>query len=237
MGDLSVAATPLYFGAMALEHRTLQRRAVTVGPTAADYVRVDTAASLAMGVGSLLVPICQYLGKTVVPRRGRFGNVAARRSGRVGRGDVSGRSGRPTHRAPTGARSAHAAACTSRGRSGWRGHHGRRRPGADRHHRVPQRHAASVGEGSSSRPGDRRRRLDGGTGRVGLRVLLEPPVHARGAGMWAIHVPHHSSQRLQPGHRAASAGRRRVRRVGAVQRPGSHWACAPRSSSTRGRST
>jgi sterol desaturase/sphingolipid hydroxylase (fatty acid hydroxylase superfamily) len=73
--DLSVAATPLYFGAMALERRTLQRRAAVEGRSAADYLRPDTAASLAMGVGSLAVPICQYLGRSLVPRRGRFGTV------------------------------------------------------------------------------------------------------------------------------------------------------------------
>lgn len=75
MADLSVAATPLYFGAMALEHHTLKKRGPDIGAPSAGYVRADLAASLAMGVGSLAVPICQYLGRSVVPRRGRFASA------------------------------------------------------------------------------------------------------------------------------------------------------------------
>jgi len=75
--DLSVAVTPLYFGAMAFENRKLKARAAQLGPGPADYERSDTITSLAMGVGSLAVPICQYLGAFVVPRKGRFGKVLA----------------------------------------------------------------------------------------------------------------------------------------------------------------
>ena len=73
--DLSVAVTPLYFATMAAEDRALRRRAQTAGPTAADYQRSDTIASLAMGVGSLAVPVCQYLGRALVPGKGRFGRA------------------------------------------------------------------------------------------------------------------------------------------------------------------
>ena len=73
--DLSVAVTPLYFATMAAEDRALRRRAEAVGPTAADYQRSDTIASLAMGVGSLAVPVCQYLGRALVPGKGRFGRA------------------------------------------------------------------------------------------------------------------------------------------------------------------
>ncbi len=73
--DLTVAVTPLYFATMALEDRALRRRAVTQGPSAADYWRPDTRASLAMGVGSLVTPVFQYLGRSLLPGRGRFGKA------------------------------------------------------------------------------------------------------------------------------------------------------------------
>jgi len=52
--DLTVAAIPGYFGTMGAEYAWLRRRAETGGPSAADYTRDDTFASLAMGVASLL---------------------------------------------------------------------------------------------------------------------------------------------------------------------------------------
>lgn len=70
--DLSVAVTPLYFASMAWERRHLARRG-DAGPAA--YERADTRTSLAMGVGSLAVPVCQYLGRSLVPGRGRFGRA------------------------------------------------------------------------------------------------------------------------------------------------------------------
>src|SRR5690349_24067047 len=57
MMDLTVVATPFYFGSMAVEHQALKRRAAVQGPSAGDYERNDTIASLSMGVGSLVIPI------------------------------------------------------------------------------------------------------------------------------------------------------------------------------------
>lgn len=84
MVDLSVAATPLYFGSMAAERAVLRRRAARNGhvPGPAEYTRADTTASLGMGVLSLTTPITAYLVGRAVPfrtgRRGTFG-------GRVGK--------------------------------------------------------------------------------------------------------------------------------------------------------
>lgn len=72
--DLTVVAVPFYFAAMALEHWWLRRRARRLGPSAGDYERRDTIASLSMGVGSLVAPL-------LVPRllrpltRGRVGKA------------------------------------------------------------------------------------------------------------------------------------------------------------------
>lgn len=69
-------AIPFYFGSMEAERRVLRRRAAEVGPSAADYTPEDTKASLAMGVGSLLVPLAAHV---IVPRftpgKGRFGRL------------------------------------------------------------------------------------------------------------------------------------------------------------------
>jgi sterol desaturase/sphingolipid hydroxylase (fatty acid hydroxylase superfamily) len=59
--DLTVVAVPFYFGAMAVEYAWLRRRARSRGPSAGEYEPRDTAASLAMGLGSLIAPF-------VVPR-------------------------------------------------------------------------------------------------------------------------------------------------------------------------
>ncbi len=55
--DLTVLAIPGFFGSMAYEARWLARRAETEGPSPVDYTREDTIASLAMGTGSLVVPL------------------------------------------------------------------------------------------------------------------------------------------------------------------------------------
>ncbi len=74
MVDLTAAATPGYFATMAMENRWLRAHAAERGPTPADYERRDTAASLAMGVGSLLAPFAaQWLVRTVAPGRGKYG--------------------------------------------------------------------------------------------------------------------------------------------------------------------
>ena len=77
--DLTVVAIPAYFGSMAAEQRALAKRAATSGPTAADYTKPDTLASLAMGVGSLLVPLlAERLVREVVPGKGRFPKLLVR---------------------------------------------------------------------------------------------------------------------------------------------------------------
>ncbi len=79
MIDLTVAAVPFYFGSMGAERRYLASRALREGPSRADYTREDTAASLAMGVGSLLAPFAAgALVKKVLPGKGRFPKVLVR---------------------------------------------------------------------------------------------------------------------------------------------------------------
>jgi len=70
--DLTVAAVPVYFGSMGAEYRWLRRHAEERGPTAADYERRDTIASLSMGVASLLAPIVvPRVLRSVTPGKGR----------------------------------------------------------------------------------------------------------------------------------------------------------------------
>ena len=57
MQDLTVVAIPGFFATMGIEHRVLKQRAARQGPSAGDYERRDTLASLAMGVGSLVIPL------------------------------------------------------------------------------------------------------------------------------------------------------------------------------------
>jgi sterol desaturase/sphingolipid hydroxylase (fatty acid hydroxylase superfamily) len=73
--DLSVAVTPLYFATMAAERKALQRRALEQGPSPADYDRPDTVASLGMGVLSLTTPITAYLASCAALRRGPRGRI------------------------------------------------------------------------------------------------------------------------------------------------------------------
>lgn len=74
--DPTVMAVPFYFGSMEVERRYLKRRAATLGPSPADYTPEDTKASLAMGVGSLLVPLVAHVVVPhITPGRGRFGRV------------------------------------------------------------------------------------------------------------------------------------------------------------------
>ena len=55
--DLTVIAIPGFFASMGYEAWWLKRRAETEGPSPVDYERNDTLASLAMGTGSLVVPL------------------------------------------------------------------------------------------------------------------------------------------------------------------------------------
>ena len=77
--DLTVLAVPFYFASMGLEYLWLRRRTKVQGPTAGNYERRDTLASLTMGVGSLLAPlVTQRLLRPLTPGRGRFGKVLVR---------------------------------------------------------------------------------------------------------------------------------------------------------------
>ena len=74
--DLTVIAVPFYFATMAGEYFWLRRRAARQGPTAGDYERRDTLASLAMGVGSLVAPLVgPKLLAPFTPGRGRYGKA------------------------------------------------------------------------------------------------------------------------------------------------------------------
>ncbi len=74
--DLTVLAVPFYFGSMAVEYLVLRRRSAERGPTAGDYERRDTLASLAMGAGSLVAPlVAPRLLRPITPGRGRFGKA------------------------------------------------------------------------------------------------------------------------------------------------------------------
>jgi sterol desaturase/sphingolipid hydroxylase (fatty acid hydroxylase superfamily) len=63
--DLTVIATPFYFGTMAVEHKLLQRRAERDGPSTGDYETNDTITSLTMGTASLVAP---FAGKALANR-------------------------------------------------------------------------------------------------------------------------------------------------------------------------
>ena len=76
MLDLTVASIPIYFGTMAAEHRHLRAQAAEHGPGPADYTPQDTATSLAMGLGSLVVPlVLPKVVRHVVPGKGRYGKA------------------------------------------------------------------------------------------------------------------------------------------------------------------
>jgi sterol desaturase/sphingolipid hydroxylase (fatty acid hydroxylase superfamily) len=77
--DLTVAAIPFYFASMEAERRWLQREAAEGRPSPADYTPPDAAASLAMGVGSLVLPlVTRALLAKVLPGKGRYPNVLVR---------------------------------------------------------------------------------------------------------------------------------------------------------------
>jgi sterol desaturase/sphingolipid hydroxylase (fatty acid hydroxylase superfamily) len=74
--DPTVIAVPLYFATMAAEYVALRRRAATRGPSAGDYEKRDTVASLSMGVISLVAPLAApRLLRPFTPGRGRFGRM------------------------------------------------------------------------------------------------------------------------------------------------------------------
>jgi sterol desaturase/sphingolipid hydroxylase (fatty acid hydroxylase superfamily) len=72
MVDLTVASIPVYFATMGAEYRYLRARAAEEGPSPADYTPKDTATSLAMGLGSLAMPLLvPKVVRHIVPGRGR----------------------------------------------------------------------------------------------------------------------------------------------------------------------
>jgi sterol desaturase/sphingolipid hydroxylase (fatty acid hydroxylase superfamily) len=74
--DLTVVAIPFYFGGMAAEYLWLRHKAPDRGPTAGEYERSDTIASLAMGLGSLVAPlVVPRLLRPFTPGRGRYGKA------------------------------------------------------------------------------------------------------------------------------------------------------------------
>ena len=76
--DLTVVAVPAYFAAMGLEYWAQRRRLARGGaPSAGDYERRDTLASLAMGNLSLLAPfVVPKLLRPITPGRGKFAKAA-----------------------------------------------------------------------------------------------------------------------------------------------------------------
>ena len=74
--DPTVVAIPGYFGSMGAEYLWLKKRAEEQGPSAADYEKRDTIASLTMGVASLVAPIVvpKVFGP-ITPGKGRFGKA------------------------------------------------------------------------------------------------------------------------------------------------------------------
>jgi sterol desaturase/sphingolipid hydroxylase (fatty acid hydroxylase superfamily) len=75
--DLTVAAVPGYFATMGAEQWYLKRRARKRGaPAPSDFEKRDTIASLAMGVGSLVIPmLAPKVLKPFTPGKGRFGKA------------------------------------------------------------------------------------------------------------------------------------------------------------------
>ncbi len=75
--DLTVVAVPFYFAAMGAEYLVQRRRLARGGaPAAGDYEWRDTLASLAMGTGSLAVPlVVPRLLAPLTPGKGRYGRA------------------------------------------------------------------------------------------------------------------------------------------------------------------
>lgn len=73
--DLTVTAVPFYFVSMAIERLWLRHRLRKGGqPSSGDYERRDTLASLTMGVASLVVPALSHaILRPFTPGRGRYG--------------------------------------------------------------------------------------------------------------------------------------------------------------------
>lgn len=200
--DLSVAVTPLYFGSMAWEHRALKRRAEVLGPSTADYLKHDTTASLGMGVLSLTTPLTALAASYAVPfRRG----TARGRSGRIGQVVLGVALAAAVATTVADRVAATADAATDRGR--------RVRARARTVSQVGGVAALAAGGvvltattgalTSATRLWRKGQRRDLGTGVVPWTVAMvwwdlayywNHRVMHEVRGMWAIHVPHHSSE-------------------------------------------
>lgn len=76
--DLTKLAIPVFHATMAIEAKLLHDRAAEDGPSAADYEWRDALASLAMGTGSLILPIyLRRVTKELRPVGGRYGKALA----------------------------------------------------------------------------------------------------------------------------------------------------------------
>lgn len=200
--DLTVVAIPFYFGSMEVERRALKRRAEAIGPSPADYTRDDTRASLTMGVASLVIPLASHvLVKRVVPGTGKYGRVLVGTAmgaavvttvaDRLASGDVDDRD-----RAPSSARR----------RAVWRWSQKARRVSGP----------VAIGAGglaattlissrtSAVRLWEKGQSRDLGSGVAAWLAALvgwdfiyywNHRMMHEVRGMWAIHVPHHSSER------------------------------------------
>ena len=229
--DLTVVATPGYFATMGAEYRYLKKRAERDGPSAADYEKNDTIASLTMGVASLVVPfVIPKLLRPITPGKGKLGKaLVATAAAAVAVTTIADAVARRNERddvvaagEPEGADAPPIEA----------------QNGSDRRRtaRLARRIAGAGGVAAvvvgglaitttlasrltADRMWKRRRTRDLGTGplavaargaRVGLHLLLEPPVHAREP----VHVgdPRRAplERALQPVDGAAPARRRRA---------------------------
>ena len=202
--DLTVVATPFYFGSMEVERRYLRRRAEASGPTAADYTPEDTKASLAMGVGSLVVPVASHLlVRHLVPGKGRYGRLLVGTAvAAAAVTTAADRMAQPTHeQLATDERPARVATT-------------RRRAWADRVRRISGPLAVGSGwlalaawtadRSSPARMWEKGRRHDRGEGPMAWLAAIvgwdfiyywnHRMMHEVRA-MWAVHVVHHSSER------------------------------------------
>ena len=238
--DATVAAVPVYFGTMGAEHLWLRaqpdgaRRRPTTSAT-------DTITSLAMGVGSLAR--ADGRAEAARPDRARARASTARRwsSTRLGRG--GGHDRRRPRRPPRTVRRRRRRSRWTRRRLGPRAPPGGSRASEVRSRwrraasRSPPRWASRTtadrmwNRRHRARPRPRAGCAGRGHPRLGLHLLLEPPVHAREP----LHVGHPRGapleRALQPVDRAAAAGGRRARHLRALQPAGAarHAARADRA--------
>lgn len=74
--DPTVLAIPFYFATMGAEYLASRRRSALAEPSAGDYERRDTVASLTMGVLSLVAPlVAPRILRPITPGRGRYGRA------------------------------------------------------------------------------------------------------------------------------------------------------------------